>query len=164
MRITFVALLVLAAACTRSNGLAEPSSDGGDGNDDGAMSDGDGGQSSDTDLALSCGDLLGKYAMIETQGNCNDLNKNAPQCVNGGTNMSCVAHFVSVGPSQQPGAVNGTTQVSTDASFTNAGLFLGTVKRNCRGTFDAATQKLTITCGAAAEECTIVMTRIAESC
>jgi hypothetical protein len=145
--------LLLLCSCTRNNLEAGGDVDGGGGD---AGDDGGALQSGVEDLRLGCADVFGKYGMITAVGSCNDINVSAPECV-AGTNLACVAHFVSA-PAGAVGAVNGAVQVD-GLSFTGAALTLGTVKRNCMGSFDEATGKLTITCGSGAEQCTVTMTR-----
>lgn len=144
--------LLLLCSCTRDNTGAADS----DGGDDGgsAIQSGDGGGGDD--LKLACADVFGKYAMITAVGNCNDINVSAPECV-AGTSTACFAHFVSA-PAGATGAVNGGAQLN-GLSFGITQLTLGTAKRNCMGSFDETTGKLTLICGTGNEQCTVTMTR-----
>lgn len=104
----------------------------------------------------TCPDVFGQYDIVNLQGACNGVNKDAPQSIQG-TDMACFAHFVSVVVQGNPG-VNGGGQMDENGNFTGATLYLGkTERKNCTGTWDAAEERMTVKCPVQNEFCTVTM-------
>ena len=118
-----------------------------------------------TSDSATCPNLVGGYTMVMTVGaGCGDLNTSAPQCVQGLS--ACSIHFVSA-PAGATGAVNGGATLLTDGTFSNASLIFGTVQRSgCVGSWNAAANTLTATCGGtgSSQSCTVTMVRTAATC
>jgi hypothetical protein len=117
-----------------------------------APSDGDGA----TDRAgdAGCPDVFGIYDINNADGDCGDLNEDAPQEIRG-TTQACFLHFISVVDGAAP-AVNGGATLGPNGTFSGATLTLGTTARSpCRGSWDANQQELTVVCGTGSDECSV---------
>jgi hypothetical protein len=119
----------------------------------GASSGGAGGATS-----AACPNLFGTYSIKTTAGMCGDLNKGAPQAIDG-NDVTCAAHFVS-NPAKGKAGINGAVSLNAQGNFKGAKLTLGSMNRNdCSGTYNALAQTMTVKCGAAADLCTAVLTK-----
>lgn len=108
--------------------------------------------------AAACPDLFGSYTVRTAAGMCGDLDKGAPQAIDG-DDVTCFAHFVSA-PTKGKPAVNGGADIDARGAFKDAKLTLGTAERSpCSGTYNPLTASMTIKCGGAGDLCTLVMTK-----
>jgi hypothetical protein len=106
--------------------------------------------------APSCPDLFGAFAIKSRVGACGDFDKNAPQTITG-SDVTCAATFVSAPKTGKP-AINGTTKLDAKGDFTKAKLTLGSVVHEpCTGAWNAQAAIMTVTCGSAADICTIML-------
>jgi hypothetical protein len=103
-----------------------------------------------------CPNVFGTYKIKDKAGTCNGLNKDAPQSIQGTTNL-CAAHFVSEPPNGAEG-VNGGASIDASGNFTGAMLFLDMTQRNpCSGTWNAQDETLTVKCGGELDLCTVLL-------
>lgn len=108
--------------------------------------------------AAACPDLFGAYSIKTAAGMCADINKAAPQSIDG-NDVTCAAHFVS-NPAKGKAGINGGATLDAKGGFTGAKLTLGTAARTgCTGAYNALAQTMTVKCGAAADLCTVVLTK-----
>lgn len=106
----------------------------------------------------ACPDLFGTYTIKTAAGMCGDLNKSAPQAIDG-NDVTCAAHFVSA-PAKGKAGINGGASLNAKGDFKGAKLILGSMTRTgCTGTYNALAQTMTVKCGAAADLCTAVLTK-----
>lgn len=105
-----------------------------------------------------CPDVFGAYDVVDTNGMCDGFGKNAPQLIQG-TDVACFAHFVSI-PISGNGAVNGGAALDESGDFSGAKLFFGNKERMpCSGVWNQAEERMTVKCGGAADQCTVVLDR-----
>lgn len=121
-----------------------------------------------------CPNTLGGYSFLTATGlGCGDIDITAKQCIqfggNVGSSNACFIRFHSEQPT--PGrAVNGPAtgvDLQSDGTFTNADLKEGTVNRTgCIGSFNSATQTMTVTCGGTgtSQSCVVTMVRSSLTC
>ena len=103
-----------------------------------------------------CPDLFGSYAIKNQEGMCSGLNKDAPQSIEGNTD-ACAAHFVSEPPTG-PEGLNGATSIDADGNFSGVMLYLDMTQRNpCSGSWNAADETMTVTCGGQGDRCTVLL-------
>jgi hypothetical protein len=103
-----------------------------------------------------CPDLFGSYKIKNKEGMCSGLNKDAPQSIEGNTD-ACAAHFVSEPPTG-PEGLNGATSIDADGNFSGAMLYLDMTQRNpCSGSWNAADETMTVTCGGQGDRCTVLL-------
>ncbi len=122
-----------------------------------------------------CPNTLGGYSLLVATGlGCGDLKTTAKQCIVPGgigpTSNKCFIRF----NSEQPGpdrAVNGPNggglDLKSDGTFDNAALKEGSINRTgCTGSFDSATQTMTVICGGTgtSQSCTVTMVRSSLTC
>jgi hypothetical protein len=105
-----------------------------------------------------CPDVFGAYDVVNADGMCDGLGKNAPQLIQG-TDVACFAHFVSIPVSGNP-AVNGGAALDENGNFSGSKLFFGNKERQpCSGVWDQVEERMTVKCGGAADQCTVVLDR-----
>jgi hypothetical protein len=105
-----------------------------------------------------CPNVYGVYEITDVSGKCGDLNKDAPQSIQG-TTKYCALHFVSV-VEGGVGAINGGADLDSKGEFSGAKLYEGTVLRSpCAGSWDANGQAMTVVCGGQNDVCKVIMTR-----
>lgn len=104
----------------------------------------------------ACPNVFGQYDIVNLQGACNGVSKDAPQSIQG-TDVACFAHFVSLVVQGNPG-VNGGAQMDESGSFTGATLYFGKAERkNCSGSWDQVEERMTVKCPVQNEICTVTM-------
>jgi hypothetical protein len=107
-----------------------------------------------------CPSVAGGYTVAISGLGCIGVDATAPECI---TQSGCDITFTSkstLGP-----AINGTTTITSDGSFTNASLTEGSAMRTgCIGTWSASVMK--VNCGGAGttQSCTLTLTRKALVC
>lgn len=144
MRSYFVLVVTMTVACS---GIRKDGGDAGDAGGD----------------APSCPDMHGAYSIVLTGVGCGDLSSTAPQCIQ---QVGCSISFIS-NPASAPRALNGSTTIGADGSFTNAVVTEGTSSRSgCTGTWDANSQTLTVDCGGtgSSQSCSAALTRTGPTC
>jgi hypothetical protein len=106
----------------------------------------------------ACPDVFGQYDIVNLQGACNGVNKDAPQSIQG-TAVACAAHFVSIVPQGNPG-VNGGAELDANGDFNGTTLYFGKSERKpCNGTWNAVDERMTVQCVVQNETCTVTMDR-----
>jgi len=105
----------------------------------------------------------GGYSIASSGAGCGDLSTTASQCIQ---QVGCSASFIS-NPAGSERALNGTTTLGSDGSFTNGSITEGTASRTgCTGTWDASAQTLTVDCGGmgSSQSCVVTLTRTGATC
>ena len=119
-----------------------------------------------------CPNVIGGYSFLVASGlGCGDLDVTAKQCIlyGGAAGNACLIHFQSEQPT--PGrAINGPNPAAdllADGTFSGAALREGTFNRTgCTGSFNTATQTMTVNCGGTgtSQSCTVTMVRSSLAC
>jgi len=142
MRVYTSFLLVALSACSGTKGGAP----------DGGGAD-----------AATCPDEHGAYSIALSGAGCGDLASAAAQCVQ---QVGCGVSFIS-SPSGSQRALNGSTTIGADGSFSGAVITEGSSSRSgCTGTWDATSQTLTVDCGGtgSSQSCVATLTRTGATC